>query len=284
MGSFWERLRSYPEFPTDCKIVVGTNIFHVHRWLLSTNSEYFWTLFARPICDVLESDVVLHDIDAEVFYQILNYCYTGQLWIRDFPSFVAILLASRKFKFTAIQNKCTLEVKNRINIKNWPQMAKLVENLSSSYVSQIVGQFLASNLTRVLEDEDNFRKISDDILEHLLIHGKHINLNKKELLLALLKWTSIDTNRLSVFEKLMNIIDLNSISWNDTHKDQISRILYEGTIEAGLCMGLDGLRKYKPPERVELVERVEQVKKKKHTAVTVLSRRMRSFGKRIFSW
>lgn len=112
---------------TDIEFQIGNETFYAHRWLVSARSPEFVTLFSDLLleeaanCDVTSSlrskhdntsttetakktsVIKIKDVAPDVFYNILQYMYTGKLEVA--PS-KPLLMAAEKYHIETLEKLC----------------------------------------------------------------------------------------------------------------------------------------------------------------------------------
>ena len=66
---------------TDVCITVDNQEFFCHRAVLAASSCYFHAMFTSNLAESHQSDVRLHEVDAESVDALINYAYTGRVRI-----------------------------------------------------------------------------------------------------------------------------------------------------------------------------------------------------------
>ena len=66
---------------TDVCIIVDDRQFFCHRAVLAATSCYFRAMFTSGLAESRQSDVRLHEVDAESVAALIGYAYTGHIQI-----------------------------------------------------------------------------------------------------------------------------------------------------------------------------------------------------------
>ena len=69
---------------TDICISVDDQKFFCHRAVLAASSCYFHAMFTTSLAESRQSDIRLHDVDAESVNALIDYAYTGRVRITPF--------------------------------------------------------------------------------------------------------------------------------------------------------------------------------------------------------
>ena len=57
--------------------LVGSQRFAAHRLVLSAVSDYFRAMFNNDVREAVEKEFAIHNIDSDIFLNLINYIYTG---------------------------------------------------------------------------------------------------------------------------------------------------------------------------------------------------------------
>jgi len=66
---------------TDVCVNVDDQEFFCHRAILAASSCYFHAMFTTSLAESRQSDVRLHEVDAESVNALIDYAYTGRVQI-----------------------------------------------------------------------------------------------------------------------------------------------------------------------------------------------------------
>jgi len=103
----------------DINVVVGEQTFPTHRFMLAMISEYFRGLFDNTT--VVNNEITLHDIEADIFKNILEFAYTGSVEIS--PSNVERLVVATDFYCVQeLKESCELMLLQNLDQSNLMQM------------------------------------------------------------------------------------------------------------------------------------------------------------------
>jgi len=64
---------------TDVCITVDNQQFHCHRAVLAASSCYFHAMLTTGLAESRQSDIELHEVDAESVKALIDYAYTGSV-------------------------------------------------------------------------------------------------------------------------------------------------------------------------------------------------------------
>jgi kelch-like protein 1/4/5 len=62
-------------------IIAGNKRIPGHRLVLSAASDYFAAMFTNDVKEAKMEEIVMKDVDPESMEAIVNYAYTGKIWM-----------------------------------------------------------------------------------------------------------------------------------------------------------------------------------------------------------
>ena len=65
----------------DIVIIAGNKRIPGHRLVLSAASDYFAAMFTNDVKEAKMEEIVMKDVDPESMEAIVNYAYTGKIWM-----------------------------------------------------------------------------------------------------------------------------------------------------------------------------------------------------------
>jgi|JYMV01.1.fsa_nt_gi kelch-like protein 1/4/5 len=65
----------------DVVIIAGNKRIPGHRLVLSAASDYFAAMFTNDVREAKMEEIVMKDVDPESMEAIVNYAYTGKIWM-----------------------------------------------------------------------------------------------------------------------------------------------------------------------------------------------------------
>ena len=69
---------------TDVCVTVDDQKFFCHRAVLAATSCYFHAMFTTSLAESRQSDIELHEVDAQSVSALIDYAYTGRAHITQF--------------------------------------------------------------------------------------------------------------------------------------------------------------------------------------------------------
>ncbi|XP_054164990.1 speckle-type POZ protein-like [Oppia nitens] len=140
---------------TDCRLIVGKDkkVFYASKLLLSSNSEVFEKMFTTDCKEKITNEVVIDDIESNVFDQFLNYLYTGKCNKLDEMT-EELLYVADKYMVSSLKTICLNLIYLQINDRNALQTLKLFQDFGADKeLVKKVSESFAENITSVLRQE-----------------------------------------------------------------------------------------------------------------------------------
>ncbi|XP_054165135.1 speckle-type POZ protein-like [Oppia nitens] len=159
---------------TDCRLVVGKDKkeFFASKLVLSARSEVFRKMFTTDCLEMKTNEVIIDDIDIEVFEQFLLYFYTGKCNKLDQMCEDLILVAD-KYLVASLKTVCLNQIYMRINTNNAFKSLKILQDFCADKdIIEKSVKFMSENITSVVDQEigkqyginlDSISKIIDSI-------------------------------------------------------------------------------------------------------------------------
>ncbi|XP_060661469.1 actin-binding protein IPP isoform X2 [Drosophila nasuta] len=200
------QLREQSRF-CDIEIVAGESTFNAHRAILSAASAYFEAMF-RPelgLNEVKQKSVVLHTIDGDIFFILLDFIYTGRCEITQ-SNVQELLAAADMLQLNEVVDGCCeflcreLHATNALGILRFAE-AHNCESLAKSAMNFVQANFPAITL------EDEFLETPQNLLSQLLNSELLRVDSESQVFQAALRWIKHDVTqrRCYVFDILSHV-------------------------------------------------------------------------------
>lgn len=175
---------------TDITLVVGCGdqkaILRANRFILAACSPVFYAMFYGPDRNLTKTEVVIPDIEPDIFEIFLNYIYLGSAIITT-DSAVRLLYCADKYQVTGLQKDCfeffKLHPANVMNSFVIKYLQCTDKNLRNEYF-QIIGD----HSMEILQSKEFIQMDKDDIA--WLLHTDILLVDEKEIYEAALRWAS----------------------------------------------------------------------------------------------
>ncbi|XP_054165034.1 TD and POZ domain-containing protein 3-like [Oppia nitens] len=137
---------------SDCRLIVGkeNKEFFVSKFVLSSQSEVFQKMFTTDCLEKTTNEVVIDDIDSDVFEIFLQYLYTGECDQLD-KWYKKLLIVANKYLVASLKTICLNRYYMKINGENAIETLKLFEDFGADKdLMAKIHDFIAKNVGLVL--------------------------------------------------------------------------------------------------------------------------------------
>uniref|UniRef100_A0A0C9R8J8 Rdx_0 protein n=1 Tax=Fopius arisanus TaxID=64838 RepID=A0A0C9R8J8_9HYME len=161
-----------PQF-SDFRIIVGNEIFHVHKNILAARSSTFAVMFKHEEMEEnRKNEVKIENMDSELVKGMLEYIYTSE--VQDLERLACGLLgAAEQYDLGGLKNMCMDTMYNLLTAENAADILVHADLYRISRLKEDTINFIKEHLTEV-QSTESFRKISNAglLMELLLAIGK----------------------------------------------------------------------------------------------------------------
>jgi len=137
----------------DVTIIVEGKRFPAHRNVLAAGSQYFNAMFTTRMAEANQSEITLESLRSDVFEQILDYFYEGNLTI-DMTSVADTLHASSLLLLKDIEIECFHYLKKNLNMKNCVHIKSIGEIYSNKDLIKKTNEYLIKNFQKLAQESD----------------------------------------------------------------------------------------------------------------------------------
>ncbi|UJR10431.1 hypothetical protein I4U23_014635 [Adineta vaga] len=161
-----------------------------HRLIISTLSDYFRHLFENN----KHTEIILNDIDPDIFEKFIFYAYQGHLEIHS-NNVTKILDAAHLFHITEIVDSCCQFLKKQLQPSNCLSLYRFAREHNLQDLMNNIWNYILECFSDIIHHNQEFLKLSSDELK-LLLASDDINVQSEEIVYeALLLWLDHDSNR-----------------------------------------------------------------------------------------
>lgn len=138
---------------SDLSIICEGKLFHVHKLMIGSASPIFESLLedANYSNSVLLS-LTLDNISSEVFEAILEYIYTGQVFM-DYEKAKSLLKAAEKYQLVDLKDMCLSKIENSLSIPTAVEILTIFDEFGSfraAYFKKKVMNFIKTHFADVI--------------------------------------------------------------------------------------------------------------------------------------
>ena len=100
----------------DVTLVAGNVDIQAHKLVLANTSHYFYSMFTKDFKETDSSRVVMEGLDAQTLTSLVEYSYTGKIFINQ-DNVVSILVGSSMLQFCEVTEDCSQFLTNQIQLE-----------------------------------------------------------------------------------------------------------------------------------------------------------------------
>lgn len=155
---------------------VNGKVFHAHKIILTSQSQFFAGLFESDMKESKENLVTIEDINPDVFKEMLRFMYSGK--VNDIKNVAHNLLAAAdKYCLEDLKDLCEDTLCKNLSIENAIDYLKLADFHNTPKLKQMTINYIASN-GKYMIDLCEFKSIGDmhpnlinEIIRGLILHN-----------------------------------------------------------------------------------------------------------------
>ncbi len=147
---------------TDVSLVVRGRQFEAHKSILSARSPVFAAMFQHPTREKMSNQIVVQNIEPEVFHEVLRYIYTGRvprLYHMEEPMASQLFYAADKYLLEKLKQECEKHLINQLSAENCLKLLSLADRHTAVSLKQNALDYVRRFPAEVMET-DNWKKLN----------------------------------------------------------------------------------------------------------------------------
>ncbi|XP_019641773.1 PREDICTED: kelch-like protein 21 [Branchiostoma belcheri] len=189
----------------DVVLCVGDTKFHCHRAVLAASSPFFATLLLGEFRERKDEKVRLNDVPSHIVSDVLDYFYTGSIYIRN-SNVESMLHAASLFQLSSVVTACCKYLSRQLDSDNCFGILHFAEFYSCKTLVEEARAFAMDNFPDTVRTGE-FELLSYDQVLFFLT-DERCQWCKESVYEAVMKWTKSDTTRLQFLPALLRCADL----------------------------------------------------------------------------
>uniref|UniRef100_A0A8C5M987 Speckle type BTB/POZ protein like n=1 Tax=Leptobrachium leishanense TaxID=445787 RepID=A0A8C5M987_9ANUR len=145
LGHLWETTRF-----TDCSLYVGGQEFKAHKAILAARSPVFSAMFEHEMEESNKNRVDIHDVDPEVFKEMMRFVYTGKASHLDQMA-DGLLAAADKYALERLKVMCEEALCSSLSVENVADVLILADLHSAEQLKAQAIDFINRQETDIME-------------------------------------------------------------------------------------------------------------------------------------
>ncbi|KAI8505026.1 hypothetical protein Bbelb_171350 [Branchiostoma belcheri] len=184
----------------DVVLCVGDTKFHCHRAVLAAFSPFFATLLLGEFRERKDEKVRLNDVPSHIVSDLLDYFYTGSIYIRN-SNVESMLHAASLFQLSSVVTACCKYLSRQLDSDNCFGILHFAEFYSCKTLVEEARAFAMDNFPDTVRTGE-FELLSYDQVLFFLT-DERCQWCKESVYEAVMKWTKADTTRLQFLPALL---------------------------------------------------------------------------------
>ncbi|XP_039288119.1 LOW QUALITY PROTEIN: kelch-like protein 5 [Nilaparvata lugens] len=178
-----------------------------HRLVLSAGSEYFNAMFTNDLREASQSEVVMHEVDGDALWELVHYCYTGKIELRE--ETVEVLLSTASIlQLHEVVAACCSFLRKQLHPSNCIGICIFAENQGCTGLQTSAHNYIIENFMNVICNQEFLLLPIEEVTKLLASEDVKIP-SEEEMLRALKLWIKHDIpNRQKYVGKLLSLIKL----------------------------------------------------------------------------
>ncbi|XP_075992389.1 kelch-like protein 40a [Anticarsia gemmatalis] len=194
---------------SDCSFSVSGKIFKAHKLILGISSPVFEAMFYGPLSS--NDDIIITDIQPDIFQLILNYIYTDTVEINSIDQAFELLYASRKYLLEHLTEMCIAHIQTNISVDNVIEVLNYPEYMQDKQLVSFALKLFCEHANYLLQEKKNL--ITFSCLKAIL-ESDQMNIAEKDLIKHVFEWSSYCCEQNDIpdtFENRRDILNKNGL-------------------------------------------------------------------------
>ena len=152
---------------SDIKFVVKGHEFCAHKFFLSARSPVFAAMFEHPMKEREQNQVIIEDIDRDVFTEVLRFIYTDKVMNEGIDFNMKLFYAADKYSLTELKSICEEYIASQLTVESVCDVLILADKHSAEKLKSEAITFMKRNFTKVVKTE-GWKNVIDksDLFKH----------------------------------------------------------------------------------------------------------------------
>jgi len=174
----------------DVTLCLGNARISAHRIVLAGSSPYFRAMFTNGLMESRQGEIVMQDINENVFKSIIDYFYCGKIEIDD-SNVQDLISISGLLQLRRIQEACCEFLKRQINTNNCLGIAAFADVHSCIDLASTAESFARSHFSEVVQTEEFMLIPQSQLLRIISDDGLNVH-SEERVFEAVLAWVKHD--------------------------------------------------------------------------------------------
>ncbi|KAG5447288.1 Kelch-like protein 3 [Clonorchis sinensis] len=150
-------------------------------------------MFANPVLESCSECVVINDVDEGALVQLVNFLYTGELFLNE-ETVEALLLASDLLQISPARDACCRFLQSQLHPENCLGISRFAKWHNCTKLWESSMRFVCEHFAEVLGSCDEFMQLSADDMEQLVASDR-LTVSEDRIFEAVLRWIEYDMDK-----------------------------------------------------------------------------------------
>ncbi|XP_046669511.1 kelch-like protein 5 [Homalodisca vitripennis] len=196
---------------TDVTLIAGNRQIPAHRLVLSAGSEYFSAMFTSNLRESCQSEIVLQDVDGDALWDLVHYCYTGRIELRE-ETVETLLGTACLLQLSEVVEACCAFLKKQLHPSNCIGICLFADTQGCFSLKSAAHNYTTEHFMEVIRNQEFLLLPADEVAK--LLSSDDLNVPSEEMIFhALMSWIGHDvTTRKKGISKLLSLVKLPLLS------------------------------------------------------------------------
>ncbi|KAF6205181.1 hypothetical protein GE061_019348 [Apolygus lucorum] len=192
---------------TDVTLIAGETKIRAHRLVLCSASDYFSAMFTSDLLEARQTDIELHSVCGTALRELVEYCYTGSVELRE-DSVETLLSTASLLGLHKVVDACSVFLRRQLDPTNCIGIALFADSRSCSQLHNAALSFIADHFVEVLKNQEFLMLSAEEVGK--LLASDDLNVPSEEVIFrGLMTWIHHDSDkRRSDIPKLLQYVKL----------------------------------------------------------------------------
>ncbi|XP_014663237.1 PREDICTED: kelch-like protein 5 [Priapulus caudatus] len=195
----------------DVILIIGAQRIHAHRIVLSAASDYFAAMFTSDVREAQQEEVPLKDVDSDSVLALVEYCYTGQIDLRE-DNVENLLSTASILQLLEVVEACCGFLMKQLHPSNCIGIRSFADVQGCCDLLKVAHNYAMDHFMEIMRNQEYLILPVEEVIR--LLSNDDINVpNEETIYQAMMLWVKHDLpNRRQYLAKLMSHIKLPLLS------------------------------------------------------------------------
>lgn len=195
----------------DVTLIAESRRIPAHRLVLAAASDYFAAMFTNDLREATQDEVQLKDVDSDALGGLVQYCYTGQIELRE-DTVETLLSTACLLQLTEVVDACCHFLMKQLHPSNCIGIRLFADTQGCTNLLKVAHSFTTEHFMEVIRSQE-FLLLPPDEVSRLLA-SDDLNVPSEEVIFhAYLSWVKHDViNRKKDLSRLLGLVKLPLLS------------------------------------------------------------------------